>query len=153
MLAENNVGSYMDDQEKALRQRMRGTGIRVSRVGDDMMLILPSDILYAAGGSSLSARATRTIDAIAEVLRHFDKTLVEVNGYTDTTGTPEQNMKLSQARAEGVADVLVSDGVNAARISPRGYGETNLRVPTGDNANEPRNRRVEIRIVPHVGKA
>ena len=49
-----------------------------------------------------------------------------------------------------MADELVNDGINPARISPRGYGETHLRIPTGDNVSEPRNRRVEIRILPHV---
>ena len=152
MLAENRVDRYMDEQETQLRQRLRGTGVGVRRVADDMVLVLPSDILFPSNARSLNSRAIGTIDTVAEVLRHYDRTLIDVNGYTDTTGSPQYNQKVSQARAEAVADVLVDDGVNAARISPRGFGETHLRVPTGDNTNEPRNRRVEIRIVPHVAK-
>lgn len=150
VLASRETGRYMDDQEAALRQHLRGTGVRVARTGDDLVLLLRSDTLFALNASEVSPAALRTVDALAAVLRQYDKTLIEVNGYTDTTGRDDYNLKLSQHRAEAVADVLVDDGVNPARISPRGFGETHLRIPTGDNVNEPRNRRVEIRITAHV---
>jgi len=153
VLAGGQVGPYMDNQEAELRQRLRGTGVRVARVGDVIALVMRNDVLFASDGTALSHPALRTIDAVGEVLRHYDKTLIEVNGYTDTTGRDDYNLKLSQRRAEAVADVMVDDGVNPARISPRGFGETQLRVPTGDNVNEPRNRRVEIRIVPHTAQS
>lgn len=152
-LAGGLVGNYMDNQEAELRQRLRSSGVRVARVGDDIVLELRNDILFELNSTDLSPRAVRTIDAVAEVLKHYDKTLIEVNGYTDTTGSADYNGKLSQARAESVANVLVDDGINAARISPRGYGETHLKIPTGDNVDEPRNRRVEIRIVPHTAQS
>lgn len=150
VIAGGLVGHYMDDQEAELRQRLRASGVSVRRVGDDIVLVMRSDILFALNATDLSPQAVRTVDAVAEVLRHYDKTLIDVDGYTDTTGSAAYNMKLSQRRAEAVADVLVDDGINPARISPRGYGETNLRIPTGDNVSEPRNRRVEIHIVPHT---
>ena len=148
VLAENMVGPYMDDQEMALRQRLRE--VRVARIGNDIVLNLRSDILFRSNSRQISSEAAATIERVAAVLRRYDKTLIEVNGYTDTSGSADYNLKLSQARAEAVADELVNDGINPARISPRGYGETHLRIPTGDNVSEPRNRRVEIRILPHV---
>lgn len=152
VIATNQASRYMDNQESELRERLRTSGVRVARQGDDIVLEMQSDILFSAGSLKLSPPAIRTVDAVAQVLSDYDKTLIEVNGYTDTTGSDRYNMKLSQHRAEMVADVLVDDGINPARISPRGFGETHLRVPTGDNVNEPRNRRVEIRIVPHRGR-
>ncbi len=152
VVASAETGSYMDAQESLLRRRLRASGVRVARLGDDIVLMLQSEILFGSGSASLSPRAQRTLDEIAQTLRQYDKTLIEVNGYTDTTGSADTNLRLSQRRAESVADVFVADGVNAARISPRGFGETHPAVPTGDNVNEPRNRRVEIRIVPHIGK-
>jgi len=153
VLAGSQAGRYMDDQEAELRQRLRGSAVRVARIGDVIMLVMRNDILFAPGATGLSQPALRTVDTVGAVLRHYDKTLIEVNGYTDTAGRDDYNLKLSQGRAEAVADVLVDDGVNPARISPRGFGETNLRIPTGDNVNERRNRRVEIRIVPHTAQS
>lgn len=153
VLASRDVGHYMDDQETALRQQLRGSGVRVARMGNDLALLLRSDSLFALNSSKVSPAAMRTIDALAGVLRQYARTLIQVNGYTDTTGRAAYNLKLSQRRAEAVADVLVDDGINPARISPRGFGETHLRIPTGDNVNEPRNRRVEIRILPHTARS
>lgn len=152
-IAGGLVGNYMDNQEADLRNRLRASGVRVARVGDDIVLEMRDDILFQLNSTDLSPSAVRTIDAVAEVLAHYDRTLIDVNGYTDTTGSEDYNLRLSQHRAEAVADVLVNDGINPARISPRGYGETHLRVPTGNNVNEPRNRRVEIRIVPHTAQS
>ena len=148
VVADNMVGPYMDNQEMDLRRHLRG--VRVARIGDDIVLNLRSDILFRPGSEGISSEAATTIAAVAQMLRRYDRTLIEVNGYTDTSGSADYNLKLSQARAEAVANVLVDDGINPARISPRGYGETHLKIPTGDNVNEPRNRRVEIRILPHV---
>lgn len=152
-IAGGLVGNYMDNQEAELRRDLRASGVSVRRVGDDIVLVMRNDILFQLNSHDLSGRALRTIDAVAKVLNHYDKTLINVNGFTDTTGTYDYNMRLSQKRAEAVANVLVDDGVNPARISPRGFGETHLAVPTGDNVNEPRNRRVEIRIVPHTAQS
>jgi outer membrane protein OmpA-like peptidoglycan-associated protein len=73
-------------------------------------------------------------------------TKIEVNGYTDTSGTPQYNQGLSIRRAQAVASELVRDGVPRAAISIQGFGETHLLVPTGPGVREPQNRRVEIII-------
>jgi OOP family OmpA-OmpF porin len=73
-------------------------------------------------------------------------TRLEVNGYTDTSGTASYNQGLSVKRAEAVAAELVKDGVPAGAIAIQGFGQTHLLVPTGANVREPQNRRVEIII-------
>jgi outer membrane protein OmpA-like peptidoglycan-associated protein len=72
---------------------------------------------------------------------------VIVDGYTDTTGSQDHNQQLSEARADAVAAVLKRHGINGARISTRGFGESRLAVPTGDQVKEAQNRRVVIRLV------
>jgi outer membrane protein OmpA-like peptidoglycan-associated protein len=73
-------------------------------------------------------------------------TQIEVNGYTDTSGTPKYNEGLSIRRAKTVAAELVKDGVPSSAIAIQGFGETHLLVPTGPGVREPQNRRVEIII-------
>lgn len=150
-LAGGLVGNYMDNQEAALRDRLRASGVSVTRVGDNIYLNMENDILFDTGSSYLYPQAREIIASVALVLNEYEQTYVNVNGYADTVGARAYNQQLSQQRAEGVADELVRDGVEPLRISPRGFGETNLRIPTGDNVDEPRNRRVEIVLEPYRG--
>ena len=69
-----------------------------------------------------------------------------MNGYTDTSGTPQYNQDLSVRRGQVVAAELVKDGVPKAAIAIQGFGETHLLVPTAPGVREPQNRRVEIII-------
>jgi outer membrane protein OmpA-like peptidoglycan-associated protein len=80
----------------------------------------------------------------AQASTHVQTTRIEVDGYTDTSGTPKYNQGLSLRRADAVAAELVQDGVARAAISVRGFGETKLLVQTGPGVREPQNRRVEI---------
>ena len=96
--------------------------------------------------ATLTDRARQIIREAADNSTHVQYTRIEVNGYTDTSGTPRYNQGLSVRRAQAVAGELVRDGVPAAAISIRGFGETNLLVPTGPGVREPQNRRVEIII-------
>jgi outer membrane protein OmpA-like peptidoglycan-associated protein len=140
------IGSYMDNQEQEFRRELHGTGVLVGRPGDDIVLNLRSDDLFVGNTLTLSDHAQRVLAMIAPVLRRYDHTQVFINGYTDTTGSPDQNMIVSRKRAYTVGGQLVKDGVPLSRLQATGYGETVLKVKTGDHVNEPRNRRIEIRI-------
>jgi OmpA-OmpF porin, OOP family len=89
-------------------------------------------------------RAREIIRKAANNSTHVQYTRIEVNGYTDTSGTPRYNMRLSLRRAQAVAGELVRDGVPASAISIRGFGQTRPLVPTGAGVREPQNRRVEV---------
>jgi outer membrane protein OmpA-like peptidoglycan-associated protein len=139
------VSAYMDGQENELRGRLRGSGSIVARRGDGIVLVIFDNALFD-GGADLSGGGTQLLRALAITLRHYDHTALQIAGYTDTTGSPGKNMEVSALRAKAVAASLASDGVPGARMSAQGYGEASPRVKTGDNVNEPRNRRIEIRI-------
>ena len=143
------IGGYMDRQEAELRRELQQAGVSVTRQGNNITLNMQDDILFGVNSQYLEPRARDILRSVGVVLKKYNETDVAVNGFTDTTGTREHNAQLSQLRAEEVADELVRVGIDPRRITPRGYGETNLRVQTGDNVNEVRNRRVEIVLVPN----
>ncbi|MBI3677241.1 MAG: OmpA family protein [Proteobacteria bacterium] len=140
--------AYMDRQEVDLRLGLRNRGILVARQGDTLVLNMKSDTVFDTNSTAVSPQFAVILRGIANVIRYYDRTAIEVDGYTDTAGAPDQNMTVSQRRADAVAKALMAGGVNAKRVTAKGWGETRLKIPTGDNANEPRNRRVEIRIAP-----
>jgi len=149
-LTQKLAGAYMDSQETELRARLRGTGLRVSRIGDEISISMQDDFLFDSSPSEVSWQASGALSAIASVLAQYDHTIVRIASYTDTSGAADSNLHISQMRAKIIADVLVRDGLPPGRITSEGFGEAHLLVPTGDNVNQPRNRRVEIRIVPKI---
>ncbi len=141
------IGDYMDAQERDFRAHLRAPGVGVARIGDDLVLSVRDDILFE--GNGVSEHGHNVLERAAELLRHYDHTAVQVGGYTDTSGSAAQNLLVSQERAKSVADVLVADGVAGARVSAQGYGSTHLKIATGPDKPEPRNRRIEIRVIAH----
>ncbi len=146
------LGKQYDDQIKELKEQTAGSGVDVEEVGDqDAILVrLPDGVTFATGSASINPGFYATLDSVAETLIRYPNSLIDVYGFTDTTGTPTTNLALSQRRAQAVADYLASKGVARARMATTGYGEQYdyLRVKTGDGVNEPLNRRVEIKIIP-----
>ncbi len=146
------IGDKFDDQIRELDEQTAGSGIDVEEIGDQeaILLRLPDGVTFATNSSSINANFKNTLDTVANSLISYPDSLIDVYGFTDTTGSPGYNQDLSERRARAVADYLVTRGVSRARIATKGYGEDPqyLRVQTGDNVNEPLNRRVEIKIVP-----
>ena len=94
--------------------------------------------------ATLTDRARQIIKEAADNSTKVQYTRIEVNGYTDTSGTKQYNQGLSVRRARAVQAELVKDGVPESAITIQGFGDTNLLVPTGPGVREPQNRRVEI---------
>jgi OOP family OmpA-OmpF porin len=94
--------------------------------------------------ADLTDRARQIIAEAAQASTHVRYTRIEVNGYTDRSGTPQYNLRLSMRRAQNVAAELVRDGVPRNVINIHGYGESHPLVPTAPGVREPQNRRVEI---------
>jgi outer membrane protein OmpA-like peptidoglycan-associated protein/outer membrane protein W len=94
--------------------------------------------------SDLTARARQIVAEAASASTHVQTTRIDVNGYTDLSGTAAYNQKLSVRRALSVEAELVRDGVAKSEIDIHGFGESNPLVPTAKGVREPQNRRVEI---------
>jgi outer membrane protein OmpA-like peptidoglycan-associated protein len=147
-LAGGAVGGYMDQQEAELRQRLRAAGVSVKRVGNNIQLVMASDITFDTGVAQVKPQFYQTLAAVGEVLREYNKTYVEVSGHTDSQGATEFNQRLSQDRATSVAGILVQNGVNGGRLIPAGFGETRPIASNATNNGRALNRRVEIQIIP-----
>ncbi len=133
------VGDYMDSLEMQLRRHLRG--VLVARQGDAITLVIPNTALFTPDGG---VAGDDVLEPLASVLLGYPHVFVVVNGFTDTAGAPDKNLAVSQRRAAQIAAALTHEGVPPARLSSQGFGETHLRVATGDGKSEPRNRRIEI---------
>lgn len=142
------VGAYMDRQEAELRDQLEGTGVSVSRDGDFIVLNMPSNITFATDEDSIRSNFYPTLNSVALVLDRFARTLVDVYGHTDSTGSESYNLDLSQRRALSVADYLNSQGVDDRRFSIIGLGETQPIASNETDRGRAQNRRVEIRLAP-----
>jgi opacity protein-like surface antigen len=94
--------------------------------------------------ATLTDRARQVIKEAADNSTRTQYTRIEVNGYTDTSGTHAYNQNLSMRRARVVQAELIKDGVPQNVIAIQGFGDTHLLVATGPGVREPQNRRVEI---------
>jgi outer membrane protein OmpA-like peptidoglycan-associated protein len=142
------IGSYMDQQEAELRAQLQGTGVSVTRVGQQIILNMPSNITFGVDSATVQPGFNETLISVGLVLKKFNKTIVDVYGHTDNTGSDAHNQDLSQRRAVAVATVLANQGIDQRRFYIEGKGETD---PIASNSNETgrsQNRRVEIQISP-----
>lgn len=142
------VGAYMDNQEEVLRQELVNSGVQVKRVGDQIQLVLDSDITFASGKADVSPAIAPSLRSIAKVMNEFDETMIVVSGHTDSTGSEEYNQRLSEIRAQSVQTELNRAGVGRNRTSVEGYGEMKPLCDNKTAAGRSCNRRVELMIVP-----
>jgi len=144
------VGNYMDQQEQAFREELAGSGIQVVREGDNIRLIMPSNITFGLDQDAIAADFYPKLNAIANVMRKYDKTFLSIEGHTDDTGAAAYNQRLSERRAMSVKRYLASQSIDNARLYTSGFGETRPLVANNSAANRALNRRVEIQIVPNT---
>jgi outer membrane protein OmpA-like peptidoglycan-associated protein len=142
------VGGYMDQQELELRKKLEGTGVSVTRVGDNITLNMPGNITFAVDSADISANFYPVLNSVGLVLTKFDKTLVEVAGHTDSTGSEAYNQALSLRRANSVGAYLVAQNIRADRLITVGAGESRPVASNDTAEGRALNRRVEITIVP-----
>ncbi len=147
-IAGGAIGVYMDNQEKKLREQTAGTGIEVTRVGDELKLNLPDGVTFDVDSAIVKSNFHPTLDKVANVLAEYNQTYIDVLGHTDATGSDTYNMTLSQRRADSVANYLAGRGVQRARMGTQGMGESQPIATNDTAAGRALNRRVEIRVTP-----
>ena len=147
-LAGGGVGYYMDRQEDKLRAQLQSTGVSVTRNGDNIILNMPGNITFATNSSNISADFYQVLNSVALVINEFEKTYIDINGFTDSTGSESYNQTLSEARASSVARYLESQKVVPQRIVTRGMGESQPIATNDTPEGRALNRRVEIILTP-----
>lgn len=147
-LAGGAIGATMDKSEAELRAQLQGTGVSVTRTGDRVILNMPSDITFAVDQDTIKPAFYQTLNSVALVLQRYRQTIVDVYGYTDSTGSDDHNLDLSQRRALSVANYLNAQGVDSRRFAVTGYGEANPIASNASSAGRAQNRRVEIQLSP-----
>jgi outer membrane protein OmpA-like peptidoglycan-associated protein len=133
----------MDKQEAKLRQQMAGTGVEVVRQGDNITLDMPGNVTFAFNSADLNAQFYPVLDKVAETLKEYDKSVVEVAGHTDSVGSDTYNQTLSERRANSVADYLSGHGMTRTRMVTIGAGEAHPVASNDTEEGRAQNRRVE----------
>ena len=147
-LAGAAVGSYMDRQEAKLRAELDKTGVSVTRIGNNITLNMPGNVTFATNSADLNAGFFQVLNSVGLVLKEFDKTVIEVAGHTDSTGTAEYNQQLSERRANAVASYLETREIRSDRVITVGMGETRPVASNDTPEGRQLNRRVELTLVP-----
>jgi outer membrane protein OmpA-like peptidoglycan-associated protein len=145
-VASGGIGYYMDVQESKLRQRLRGTGVSVSRVGNSLVLHMPGNVTFTIDSTSINADFYQVLDSVAIILKEYTDTTVTVVGHTDGVGTTSYNQILSQQRAQSVASYLRSQGGQRQRFNVIGQGELSPIASNSTKEGRAQNRRVEITL-------
>ena len=150
-LAGGAVGAYQDRQEAELRRATAGTGVDVTRDGDVIKLNLPDGVTFDFARYDIKPQFYPALNTIANTLREYNQTIVEVSGHTDSVGSDAANQTLSERRANAVSGYLIGQGLQRERFEVVGTGE---RYPIASNDTDQGralNRRVEIRLLPLQG--
>ena len=138
------IGHRMDKQQQELQQI---PGVEVTRPAENQIDVrLTGDILFDVDSASLRAESRQTLNDLANNFKQYPDEVFDVEGHTDSTGTSEYNMGLSQRRADSVRSYLSQGGVPINRINAAGYGETKPKASNNTPEGRQLNRRVEIHI-------
>jgi outer membrane protein OmpA-like peptidoglycan-associated protein len=148
-LAPGAVAGFLSQYESELRRETAGTGVDILRQGDQLVVRMPAALTFDSGSAEIKPEFRSTLNEVARIVGTHRSAYVDVLGHTDTTGSDDVNLALSQRRATSVRNFLVSQRVAAVRIATQGYGESSpLRMPEASETDRAANRRVEIRVTP-----
>ncbi len=138
------IGNHMDKQAEEMRRDLANA--KVERVGEGIKITFDSGILFETNSSNLQSVARGNIESLVKILNKYPDTNIFIEGDTDSEGTDEYNQKLSERRAQAVADYQRGLGIAGARISTVGLGESNPVASNDTVDGRQQNRRVEVAI-------
>ena len=139
------IGRHMDKQAEEMRRDLQGA--KVERVGEGIKITFDSGLMFDVNKYDLRDASRENLAKLAAILNKYPDTNILVEGHTDSTGTREINMPLSENRAKAVSNYLAGLNVQSARFAVRGYGPDQ---PIGDNSSvegRQQNRRVDLAIM------
>jgi outer membrane protein OmpA-like peptidoglycan-associated protein len=138
------IGHDMDKQAAQIKNDIPGA--KVERVEEGIKVEFNEKILFAFSKSDLGDSAKTNLNKLVAILNQYPNTNIEIQGHTDSRGTDEYNMGLSQRRASTVRDYLVSQGIAGIRVTTRGFGESAPAYSNDTPEGMAQNRRVEFLI-------
>lgn len=139
------IGHQMDKQAREIETSVPGA--QVERVGEGIRLVLGENaVRFDTNKSTLTAGAKANLDKLIPVFNEYRDTNIQIYGYTDSTGTPEYNLKLSDQRAASVRAYLVGKGLSSGRFSTKGFGIADPIATNDTPEGRSQNRRVEFAI-------
>ena len=139
--AGNVIGRNMDKQAKEIKETLPGA--EVERVGEGIKVTMKENMVnFGFDSSNLTSAAMANLDKLAEVLKNNPDTNINIYGHTDSKGTDEYNLSLSDRRAAAVKAYLVSKGIASSRIHTMGVGKKEPIASNDTEAGRAQNRRV-----------
>ena len=139
------IGRYMDKQKEDLEKDL-GNSADVERVGEGILVTFDSGILFGFDSDDLNAEVKNELDKFSETLNEYSETDLVIQGYTDSIGSDNYNMKLSKERAQSVQNYLSGLGIKSNRMTVEGLGESNPVASNDTPEGREQNRRVEVAI-------
>lgn len=144
------VPAYIDRQYVVLQNDLRGTGVEVIKRNNQIILEMPSDVTFSFNKFNIQPRFYGVLNTVSRTLAKYPATYVDVNGHTDAIGSFTYNQRLSERRADAVADYLADRSVNGARMHVQGFGKTEPIASNATVSGRAANRRVEIILTPYA---
>lgn len=144
-VAGNVIGRNMDKQAKEIKETLPGA--EVERVGEGIKVTMKENMVnFGFDSSNLTSAAMANLDKLAEVLKNNPDTNINIYGHTDSKGSDEYNLSLSERRAAAVKSYLVSKGIASSRMLTMGVGEKEPIASNDTAEGRAQNRRVEFAI-------
>lgn len=149
------VGKYMDKQAKEIEEEVPGATVETTTTTDpetgetvteSINVTFASGVLFEFNSSALTVSSRAELDRMAGVMNRYPDTDITIEGHTDSKGTDDYNMKLSQQRAASVSDYLAQDGIDRNRMITRGFGESQPVASNDTEEGRAANRRVILGI-------
>jgi outer membrane protein OmpA-like peptidoglycan-associated protein len=143
------IGNQLDKQAQELRRDLDTNGVSVVNTGSQLVVTMPQDVLFATDSAAVRPDLQRDLYTLAGSLNRYPNTTIEVIGHTDNRGDAAYNQRLSQNRANAVANVLIGAGVPRSRLVAYGRGEDQPIASNLTAEGMAKNRRVEFIIRPN----
>src|SRR5215213_5759348 len=138
------IGRKMDKQAEEMKQVMGDA--EVKRVGEGIVVEFKDKVLFGYDQSDLSTQAQGSLGKLANVLKKYPDTNIEILGHTDNKGSDDYNQGLSERRANAAAAYLRANGITNSRITTKGMGESDPKATNDTDEGRAENRRVEFVI-------
>ncbi len=146
-VAGGYIGDRMDRQAERIEEEIPGA--EVTRVGEGINVTFNEGqgVYFDTNKSNVKGTSAETLNKLAGIFKEYPKSIILIEGHTDSAGPDDYNMKLSQQRAESVSDYLVSTGLNSGRFTTKWYGENQPVADNTTSEGKAKNRRVELAIM------